>query len=576
MSGSAGKDMRAERDRFVAFAFSAADLMLEVSADGRITFASGAARQLTGHDPSDLIGHQLPPLIDEQDRQFLLNLLASLGVGGRIEPVTIRMAGKGEAGGVLCVLGGCCLPRAEGRYYLTLSGARLPQAETALLNKRDYQTGLLSAEDFEVRAGDRLKLARELGSEVKITLLEIVGLRELTEELTPAQQAELLGDVGALLRSKSIGGDTAGRLDSERYSILHASDIDQEAVTRQVRQIAEKALPQAEALEQLGVRGATLDLHAKGMSDEDAANAMAFAVQRFAAEGSAGLSFRSTEESLKLLLSQTVSRVRALRTTVTQKNFEMVFQPIVGLRDRRLHHYEALVRFGDGGSPFEHIRLAEGVHLIGEFDLAVVQRIIDTLLEAEKTGHRPEVAVNLSGHSMESTVFLAALRELLAPNPGLRKQLIFEITESTQITNMVHAANAVRQLREDGHAVCLDDFGAGAASFPYLQALEVDFVKIDGAYVKALQTGDKFRDRAILKGMVWLCKELGIGTVAEMVETEEQAAMLQDFGIDYGQGYLFGKPAPSLEPFGREAAAPPVPPGGNHIDPSKISLKKTR
>jgi EAL domain-containing protein (putative c-di-GMP-specific phosphodiesterase class I) len=116
---------------------------------------------------------------------------------------------------------------------------------------------------------------------------------------------------------------------------------------------------------------------------------------------------------------------------------------------------------------------------------------------------------------------------------------------------MVHAANAVRQLREDGHFVCLDDFGAGAASFPYLQALEIDYVKIDGAYVKALQTQGQDRDRAILKGMVWLCKELNIGTVAEMVETEDQARLLLDFGIDYGQGYLFGRPEPNprLEPL---------------------------
>jgi len=577
MSGSAAKDMRAERDRFVAFAFSAADLMLEVAADGRIVYASGAARQLLGREPAVLIGSQLAPLIDEQDRQFLLNLLASLGVGARIEPVTVRLAAPaGSEAGPLCVLGGCCLPRSEGRYYLTLSGARLPQAETALQNKRDYQTGLLSAEDFEIRAGDRLKLARELGSEVKVTLLEIVGLKELAEELPPERRAELLGDVGAFLRSKSIGGDTAGRLDGEKYSILHASAIDQDAVAETVRKLAEKAGPEPTALKALGVRGATLDLHAKGMSDEDAASAMAFAVQRFAVQGAAGLSFRNTEESLKLLLSETVTRVRALRTVVSQQQFEMVFQPIVGLADRRLHHYEALVRFGDGGSPFENIRLAEGVHLIGEFDLAIVQRIVDTLTEARKRGLAPEVAVNLSGHSMESSVFIAALRELLAPDPELRRQLMFEITESTQITDLVHAGNAVRQLREDGHSVCLDDFGAGAASFPYLQALEVDYVKIDGAYVKALQTGDRFRDRAILKGMVWLCKELGIGTVAEMVETEDQAAVLRDFGIDYGQGFLFGKPAPNLEVWKAADLVAAMAPPGDHIDPSRIPLKKGR
>ncbi len=573
MSGGAARDMRAERDRFVAFAFSAADLMLEVAENGQISYASGAGRQLLGVDVAELVGRQLGPLIDESDRHFLLNLLASLGIGSRIEPVTIRLAAAAAGQpAVLCVLGGCCLPRSEGRYYLTLSAARLPMAEAALQNKRDYQTGLLTAADFEERAGDRLKLARELGSEVKITLLEIVGLKQFSQELPPAQQAALLGDVGALLRSKSIGGDTAGLIDAEKYSILHAGSVDQAAMAEKVRQLVAKANPAAATAQALGVQGATLDLHAKGMSDEDAASAMAFAVQRFAAQGAAGLSFRNTEESLKLLLSETVSRVRALRSTVSQRDFQMVFQPIVALSDRKLHHYEALVRFGDDQSPFETIRLAEGVHLIGEFDLAVVQRVVDELHEARKRGQYPEVAVNLSGHSLESTVFIGALRELLAHDADLRKQLIFEITESTQITDLVLAGNAVRQLRQDGHAVCLDDFGAGAASFPYLQALDVNFVKIDGAYVKALQSREMERDRAILRGMVWLCKELKIGTVAEMIETEDQARLLLDFGIDYGQGWLFGRPEPDMHSWAERIAL--AAPGGNHLDPGAFTLKR--
>lgn len=568
--GGGPKDIRAERDRFVAFAFSAADLMLEVAAEGQITFASGATRLLTGLEPEALVGRQFASLVDEADRHFILNLLSTLSVGGRIEPVTLRLVGTEGAPGVLCVLGGCCLPLQEGRYYLTLSNARLPAAEAALLNKRDYQTGLLAPEDFDARGGDRLKLARELGAEVKLTLMEIVGLQELAQALPPEEGQALMSDVGALLRGKSIGGDTASRIDPEKYGILHANALDQEALAEQVRQLIARAGPNA-AADMVGIRGATLDLHGKGMSDEDAASAMAFAVQRFASEGAESFTFRSTEDSLKALLNTTVSRVRALRSAVAGRKFQLVFQPIVRLDSRMLHHYEALSRFEDGGSPFETIRLAEGVHMIGEFDLAVVQRVVDLLTERRRQGEVIDVAVNLSGHSLESTVFMAALREILAPAPELRRQLIFEITESTHITDLVHAANAVRQLREDGHSVCLDDFGAGAASFPYLQALDVDYVKIDGAYVKALQTTGQDRDRAILKGMVWLCKELQIGTVAEMVETEDQARLLLDFGIDYGQGYLFGRPEaePKLEPLRLDDPGP-------HRDPRQVPLGKPR
>src|SRR3546814_7527080 len=115
--------------------------MLEIAGDGSVLFVSGAARLLTGEDSDRLTGRQFSSLIDEADRHFILNLLASLTVGGRIEPVTVRLLRADGAPGPVCVLGGCCLPRQESRYYLTLSNARLPQAEAAMAKKRDYQTG---------------------------------------------------------------------------------------------------------------------------------------------------------------------------------------------------------------------------------------------------------------------------------------------------------------------------------------------------------------------------------------------------------------------------------------------------
>jgi EAL domain-containing protein (putative c-di-GMP-specific phosphodiesterase class I) len=99
-------------------------------------------------------------------------------------------------------------------------------------------------------------------------------------------------------------------------------------------------------------------------------------------------------------------------------------------------------------------------------------------------------------------------------------------------------------LQTRGVRICLDDFGAGAASFHYLNALPADFVKIDGRYVRNA-TANR-RDRAFLKAIAKLCRELGTATIAEMVETEAQAAAMTDLGIGYGQGYLFGRPSPDL------------------------------
>ena len=98
----------------------------------------------------------------------------------------------------------------------------------------------------------------------------------------------------------------------------------------------------------------------------------------------------------------------------------------------------------------------------------------------------------------------------------------------------------LQALRKRKHEVCLDDFGAGAASFQYLNALDIDCVKIDGKYIRdALNSS---RDEAMVRNLVRMCKDLGVSTVAEMVETEEQCQYLTKIGVDKAQGWLFGKP----------------------------------
>ena len=102
------------------------------------------------------------------------------------------------------------------------------------------------------------------------------------------------------------------------------------------------------------------------------------------------------------------------------------------------------------------------------------------------------------------------------------------------------------RLKAGGHTICLDDFGAGASSLPYLQQLLVDYVKIDGAYIRSIT--ESRRERAIVQGVLTTCKCLGIKTVAEMIEKEDQHKCLLSLGVDLGQGWLYGRPAAHIEP----------------------------
>ena len=141
---------------------------------------------------------------------------------------------------------------------------------------------------------------------------------------------------------------------------------------------------------------------------------------------------------------------------------------------------------------------------------------------------------------MESDPFIDSLTQLFAINEGVSKFVGIEITETTQIKDLVRADRVLQNFRRKGIHVSLDDMGAGSSSFQYIRALNTDFVKIDGAYVRDVLNNE--RDKAILKSMVRLCADLKIGTIAEMIETKEQSSLLKSLGVDYGQGWLFSKP----------------------------------
>jgi EAL domain-containing protein (putative c-di-GMP-specific phosphodiesterase class I) len=122
---------------------------------------------------------------------------------------------------------------------------------------------------------------------------------------------------------------------------------------------------------------------------------------------------------------------------------------------------------------------------------------------------------------------------------------MFELTESNAVEDMEAASVILKWLRRTGFAVCLDDFGAGAAAYSYLRNFDVDYVKIDGPFLKAAKENP--RQRALIRSIAGLCKELNSHVIAEMIEDEEMAQMCAGLGITYGQGFLFGKPKPQFD-----------------------------
>ena len=283
---------------------------------------------------------------------------------------------------------------------------------------------------------------------------------------------------------------------------------------------------------------AALPLGHDGLKPGDAAQALLYAINRFVETKGKDFTIASLQDGFDRMVEETVQRVVQVRDTVNNDDIELTFQPIVAFKTRVVHHHEVLSRLKNGHSPFELVCFAEQVGLIAEFDLMVCRRVL-SMLDRQDRATVP-LAINLSARSMESEAFSRALLSLLARFPDSRGRVMFELTESAAISQPEPVAALIATLRKKKIPVCLDDFGSGAAAFHYLRAFQFDYVKIDGTYVQSTSQ----RDQAILRGMAALCKELGVKSVAEMVETKIQAERLARLGIDLGQGYLFGRPRP--------------------------------
>ncbi|WP_203075910.1 EAL domain-containing protein [Falsiroseomonas ponticola] len=503
-----------DRERFVAFAFAAADLLVEVGADGRITFAAGAFRARLGRTPDSLIGRDAGDVLAPEDRAAFQTALALLPPHGRLGPTAFRLA---DAARTVFSVSGLQLASAEAGPRLCLAFAPMPAPPELRASDGDV---LLREATQQLRAGGQARLG----------LLEVKGV-----EGTEAEQRidRLLG--------QPVNGAVAARLAPGRYGVV-ADEVG--------------ALPDlcglAKQLESLlgpdgtpfSIVATPIDLAADGLTPAQAARALRHGLAAFARFGAEGLRDAGFADGLGGVVARVTARAAALRRTVAERRFRLDFQPIVDLETREIHHHEALMRLDPGvlepgEGPQDFIALAETIGLTEDLDLAVASMAIAAANAVPEGRH---LAFNISGLSTQSRAFRHRLLALLDRDPRGARRVMVELTESAEIEDEDSAAATLRALRARGVPVCIDDFGAGAAAFRYLKSFPTDYVKVDGTFVQAALTSE--RDRSFVAAMVDLSLAVGAKVVAERIETEEEAEIMRSLGVHFGQGWLFGRPGP--------------------------------
>ncbi|WP_082532228.1 MULTISPECIES: EAL domain-containing protein [unclassified Phenylobacterium] len=506
--------------RLLGFAFASADLLLELAPDGRIGLAIGASEALSGSAETDLVGRAWRDFIDPRDRAMVDALLAGLKDGGRGGPIVVGLASDG----------GAERAAAMSAFKMPGNGGAVSCAFSRAAPKTSHDLHDKAA--FEAAAGALIEAARATGQELEMAFLEFGGLAALRERVAPeaflALEQRLIGG----LRAQSHGGSAAASLGSDRFALVRQKGEGVDAlVQRLITQISSDSSSGLHA----NARLMTLQSTA---SPAQLARAIRYALDNFINEGVSDGGTLDLNEMVDRSIKKTLADVGVLGAAVNDKRFRLVYQPVVDLKaGSTLHHYEMLVRFGDSASPYPMIRMAEELDMIEPLDIAVVEETVARL--AAEPGLK--LAANVSGRTIISPAFIQAVRQMLAKSPTVAGRLLLEITESAAIDDLALADRHLSTLRQEGCVICLDDFGAGAASLAYLQQLTLDIVKIDGRYIRELQHGG--RESTFIRHLVRMCAELKVRTIAEMVENAAAEDAVRRAGVDFAQGWLYGAPS---------------------------------
>ena len=257
--------------------------------------------------------------------------------------------------------------------------------------------------------------------------------------------------------------------------------------------------------------------------------------------------YRPEDLVLEKMHSRVVWKER-IQKAVNENRVEPWFQPILNLKENVIDHYEVLARIrnedGSIAMPGEFIDTAEAFGLIMDIDKIILEKALKFQEKLLKDGRHFHFSINLSAKDLEDKVFIDFLKNKLSEVQEDAECPVFEITETAAIHDLGRVVKFIKELKSIGCKLSLDDFGVGFTSFRYLKEMDVDYIKIDGSFIRML--AESKHDRLFVKSMVDVAQGMGIKTVAEFVENGPTIKILRELGVDYAQGYFIGKPAPTI------------------------------
>ncbi len=544
---------RNKRTNIEAFVENALNGIYQSTPDGEFLTVNPALVRLLGFESEgELRATKFGELIpDEKDTSLLVDRLRESE-----EIKNVEIALKVKDGPSVDTLLNARVVRTDDGTFLYHEGiltdiSHLKRQEEQLLHlaTHDPLTGLHNRREFNAILDRHLSRAKRYGGYGAVLWMDLDGFKEINDGLGHKAGDELLASLAHRMKSTIRESDVLARLGGDEFAILYPNVDSTQA------QVAAKRLLDAIRQHTANIQGQAIRTTASvgivvfpehGMQPTELLMQADMVMYRAKEQGRNRFCVYSPNQENVETSGQRIDWLRLVREALENDGFVLYAQPILNLRTDEIDRYEILLRLldRDGGiiPPGAFLDIAEQFGLSGDIDRWVLSKATEILSDTEITERGLSFAINLSPRTMADKEFLQLISDMPALSVISKVRLVIEITETAAIYNIHVAKDFLRTLRNQGYEFALDDFGMGFSSFYQLKNLDVDYLKIDGSFIRNLLHDPV--DKHLVLAMVHLAESLGKQTIAEFVEDQEILDMLREIGLDYAQGFHIGRPRP--------------------------------
>ncbi|MEX5586716.1 EAL domain-containing protein [Pseudomonas urmiensis] len=540
-----------EQQRLASTVFEACNEGIVIlNAEFSLLAVNQAFCQMTGYARAELLARDLLELpcssdvrrhnlaIDQALRQHghWQGELVEARKNGELYPQWLQLTGVRDAHGNLSNVVG---------FFTDLSARRASEERLRYLAHYDELSGLANRALFRLRLHEAGQRVRVNGRSLALLHIDLDRFKLLNESLGHELADQLIKKIAQRIANAVPEADTVARLSGDEFAVLFDGYSNLSSLVRVTTRLLDKLrVPQRLDGHEVVISASVgISVLADASFDGNTLISQADMAKQHA-KHLGGDNFQFYTESLRASTVERLQLENQLRKAIDEGQLLVYYQPKLCLRTGRLHAAEALVRWQHPQlgmvPPGEFIGLAEETGLIAPMGEFVLRQACWQACEWLREGLQIRVSVNLSVYQLRQGKLISLVRQVLEET-GLAPHLLeLELTESQLLDSVEHIIATFEQLHELGVKLAIDDFGTGYSSLSYLKRFPVDYVKIDQAFIRGLHEGSQ--DAAITRAIIVMAQSLGLGVVAEGVETNEQLSFLREQGCDEAQGYLISRP----------------------------------